>query len=180
MWIVGSLGLGHTRERWKEEGKARTRERHRGTADDHSEGDALAMDTTDMRDTRDLTKLYGFLDKTSVIEGREGRAAEVRAGVRGVTTSETTSDDQPACKLLVQAEVGGIALEEGADQTPCRIQIRTEGWNTIAGGKNDDQHSCKYLQTQSASILVPSVPAADDENAHEQQRKERISSNKQR
>ena len=164
MWIVGSLGLGHTRERWKEEGKARTRERHRGTADDHSEGDALAMDTTDMRDTRDLTKLYGFLDTTSVMKGLEGRAAEVRA----------------VCKLLGETEVGGIALEEGADQTPCRIQIRTEGWNTIAGGKNDDQHSCKYLQTQSASILVPSVPAADDENAHEQQRKERISSNHQR
>merc|ERR1711869_110665 len=121
MWIVGSLGLGHTRERWKEEGKARTRERHRGTADDHSEGDALAMDTRDTRDTRDLTKLYGLLEKTSVIEGREGRAAEVRAGVRGVTTSETTSDDQPACKLLVQAEVGGIALEEGADQTASKL-----------------------------------------------------------
>ena len=68
MWIVGSLGLGHTRERWKEEGKARTRERHRGTADDHSEGDALAMDTRDTRDTRDLTKLYGLLEKTSVFE----------------------------------------------------------------------------------------------------------------
>ena len=164
MWIVGSLGLGHTRERWKEEGKARTRERHRGTADDHSEGDALALDTRDTRDTRDLTKLYGFLDTTSVMKGLEGRAAEVRA----------------VCKLLGETEVGGIALEEGADQTPCGIQIRTEGWNTIAGGKNDDQHSCKYLQTQSASILVPSVPAADDENAHEQQRKERISSNRQR
>ena len=118
MWIVGSLGLGLTRERWKEEGKARTRERHPGTADDHSEGDAFALDTRDMRD---LTNIYGLLDTTSGIKGREGRAVEARAGVRGVTTSETTSDDQPACKLLVQAEVGGIALEEGADQTASKL-----------------------------------------------------------